>query len=243
MSIELTEPTAAVETTATGPALMYRLSAVTKRYEQGKRTVVALNTVDLDIPRGQMVAIQGPTGGGKSTLLQMLGALDRPSEGTVQLGDAVISTMRDSRLAGIRAEQIGFVFQGYNLIPTLTAIENVETALAPLGVSMADNRRRAQAALESVGLGDRGTHLPAELSGGQQQRVAIARALVKEPSVLLADEPTGNLDESTRDEIMDLLEGLWRDRGLTLIIVTHDSAVARRAERRLHIKQGAVREL
>lgn len=221
---------------------MYRLKNVTKEYPGKGRKVTALNNVTLDIPDGQLVAIQGPTGGGKSTLLQMLGALDRPTSGTVELEDSSLGSMADRRLTGIRGKEIGFVFQGFNLIPTLTALENVETALVPLGVSATERRERAAGALESVGLGDRGDHRPDELSGGQQQRVAIARALVKEPDVLLADEPTGNLDEETRDEIMDLLEGLWRDRGLTLVIVTHDSAVARRAQRRLHIKQGKVRE-
>ncbi len=221
---------------------MYELKNVTKSYDQTKRKVTALDNVSLSIPDGQMVAIQGPTGGGKSTLLQMLGALERPTKGSVTLGTDDLSTLPDSRLAGIRAKEVGFVFQGFNLIPTLTAQENVETALAPLGVPTAERRARAAAALESVGLGDRGSHRPAELSGGQQQRVAIARALVKEPEVLLADEPTGSLDEQTRDEIMDLLEGIWKDRGLTLIVVTHDSAVAKRAERRLHIKQGKVTE-
>jgi putative ABC transport system ATP-binding protein len=222
---------------------MYTLANVTKTYTQSKRQVVALNDVTLTIPDGQLVAIQGPTGGGKSTLLQMLGALDRPTSGSVELGDASLSGLRDSKLARIRAEEIGFVFQGFNLIPTLTAQENVETALAPLGVTAAERKRRAAEALASVGLADRGNHLPSELSGGQQQRVAIARALVKDPDVLLADEPTGNLDEETRDEIMELLEGLWRDRGLTVIIVTHDSAVAKRAQRRLHIKHGQLREV
>jgi putative ABC transport system ATP-binding protein len=194
------------------------------------------------IPTGEMIAIQGPTGGGKSTLLQMLGALDRPTSGTITLDERSLGKLGDRKLARVRAEEIGFVFQGFNLIPTLTAQENVETALAPLRLKGAERRRRATAALESVALGDRLRHLPMELSGGQQQRVAIARALVKEPRVLLADEPTGNLDEDTRDEIMDLLEGLWRDRGLTLIIVTHDSAIAKRAQRRLRIKQGKVTE-
>ena len=221
---------------------MYELKNVTKSYEQGKRRITALDDVTLTIPDGQLVAIQGPTGGGKSTLLQMLGALERPTKGTVSLGADNISAMPDARLSGIRAREIGFVFQGFNLIPTLTAQENVETALAPLGIAKADRRRRAAEALASVGLGDRGDHRPSELSGGQQQRVAIARALVKEPNVLLADEPTGNLDEETRDEIMDLLEGLWRDKGLTLVVVTHDSAVAKRAQRRLHIKQGKLTE-
>jgi putative ABC transport system ATP-binding protein len=221
---------------------MYTLSGVSKTYDQSKRSVTALSGVDLTIDDGELVAIQGPTGGGKSTLLQLLGALDRPTEGTVQLGDADLSRLGDGKLAKIRAEEIGFIFQGFNLIPTLTAHENVATALAPLGLPAEERQRRATEALESVGLGDRATHLPSELSGGQQQRVAIARAIVKEPRVLLADEPTGNLDEQTRDEIMDLLEGLWRDRGLTLVLVTHDSAVAKRAPRRLRIKDGTVRE-
>lgn len=222
---------------------MYELTNVTKKYDQGKRSVTALNKVSLSIPDGQMVAIQGPTGGGKSTLLQMLGALDRPTDGTVELGSSNLSQLGDGPLGKIRAQQIGFVFQGFNLIPTLTAQENVETALAPLGIRTAERTARAAAALASVGLGERGSHLPAELSGGQQQRVAIARALVKEPTVLLADEPTGNLDEQTRDEIMDLLEGLWREKALTLIVVTHDSAVAKRAQRRLLIKNGVVRDV
>ncbi|MEO6200709.1 MAG: ABC transporter ATP-binding protein [Cryobacterium sp.] len=222
---------------------MYELTNVTKKYEQGKRSVTALRGVSLTIPDGQMVAIQGPTGGGKSTLLQMLGALDRPTDGTVQLGLANLSRLGDRKLGGIRAKEIGFVFQGFNLIPTLSAQENVETALAATGVTGGERRERAAAALAAVGLGDRLTHLPAELSGGQQQRVAIARALVKNPTVLLADEPTGNLDEETRDEIMDLLEGLWRAQGLTLIVVTHDTAVAARAQRRLQIKDGVVRDV
>ena len=221
---------------------MYTLENVSKIYTQKARTITALKDVSLTIPTGELVAIQGPTGGGKSTLLQLLGALDRPTSGRVSLGEADLSGMPDAELGAIRATEIGFVFQGFNLIPTLTAQENVETALEPLGVPAEERRRRATAALESVGLGDRAHHVPGELSGGQQQRVAIARALVKEPEVLLADEPTGNLDEQTRDEIMDLLEGLQRDRGLTLVIVTHDSAVARRAERRLHLKLGTVTE-
>ncbi|MEA9986880.1 MULTISPECIES: ABC transporter ATP-binding protein [Subtercola] len=222
---------------------MYQLTNVTKTYNATKRKVTALDDVTLTIQDGEMVAIQGPTGGGKSTLLQMLGALDRPTSGDVTLGASMLSKLGDHKLAEIRAKEIGFVFQGFNLIPTLTAEENVETALAPLGVSGSERRTRARDALASVGLSDRFTHLPAELSGGQQQRVAIARALVKRPEVLLADEPTGSLDEETRDEIMELLEGFWREQGLTLIIVTHDTAVARRAGRRLHIKAGKVREV
>jgi len=222
---------------------MYELSGVTKTFRKGSSKVNAIAGIDLTIPDGQMVAIQGPTGGGKSTLLQLLGALERPDTGKVSLNGADLARLPDAKLAEERARTIGFVFQGFNLIPTLSARENVEMALVPLGVSGKERRERAEAALASVGLADRGGHLPAELSGGQQQRVAIARALVKEPKVLLADEPTGNLDEATRDEVMDLLEGLWRDRGLTLIIVTHDSAVARRAERRLNLSHGKVKDL
>ncbi|MGK9147515.1 ABC transporter ATP-binding protein [Plantibacter flavus] len=222
---------------------MYTITGLSKQYRQSKRTINALDGVDLDIPDGQLVAIQGPTGGGKSTLLQMLGALDRPTGGSISLGTDDLSKLGEARLGKIRAKEIGFVFQGFNLIPTLTAQENVEMALVPLGTPQAERQTRARAALASVGLAERGSHLPSELSGGQQQRVAIARALVKEPEVLLADEPTGNLDEETRDEIMDLLEGLWRDRGLTVVIVTHDTAVARRAERRLHIKNGKLKDV
>lgn len=221
---------------------MYKLENVTKTYKQGKRTITALNGVTLDIPSGQMVAIQGPTGGGKSTLLQMLGALDRPSEGFISINDDSLSEMSDRRLTQVRANEIGFVFQTFNLIPTLTALENVETALEGEKLSSDDRRQMAVAALDSVGLGDRLDHLPSELSGGQQQRVAIARAIVKNPRVLLADEPTGNLDEQTRDEIMDVLEGLWKEKELTFILVTHDSSVAKRAQRRLNITQGTVSE-
>ncbi len=221
---------------------MYTLTDVTKSYRQGSRTVQALTEVTLHIDNGDFVAIQGQTGGGKSTLLQLLGALDRPTSGSVRLGDEDLGNLGSARLSQIRATQLGFVFQSFNLIPTLTALENVETALAPLHVPARLRRERALAALESVSLADRARHLPSELSGGQQQRVAIARALIKEPRVLLADEPTGALDEDTRDEIVELLETVWRDRALTLIVVTHDSWVAARAQRRLHLRAGRVTE-
>jgi len=221
---------------------MYKIENVTKTYKQGKRIVRALDGVTIDIPSGQMVAIQGPTGGGKSTFLQMLGALDRPTEGFIAIGNEVITQLTDRKLSGIRAEKIGFVFQTFNLIPTLNALENVETALEGQGLSGVARRERSLEALASVGLADRADHLPSELSGGQQQRVAIARAIVKNPEVLLADEPTGNLDEEMRDEIMEVLEGLWKEKNLTLIIVTHDSGVAKRAQRRLYIKAGKVAE-
>lgn len=221
---------------------LYRLTGVTKRYAQKGRTVDALAGVDLELAEGDFVAIQGPTGGGKSTLLQLLGALEKPTTGSISLGTTELSRATASQLGALRAQAIGFVFQGFNLIPTLTAIENVEMALEPLGGSRADHRQRAAEALAAVQLADRHDHLPSELSGGQQQRVAIARAIVKNPRVLLADEPTGNLDEQTRDEIMAVLTDLNRT-GLTLIVVTHDSHVARMAHRRLRLKQGTVTEL
>jgi putative ABC transport system ATP-binding protein len=221
---------------------MYKLTDLKKDYQKGRGVVHALQGVDLTIDDGEWLAIQGPTGHGKSTLLQMLGGLDRPTSGSIQFGDPVsggdLAQLRESQVTKVRAESIGFIFQTFNLIPTLTAQENVEVALVPLHVPAAERRRRAAAALADVGLADRARHLPSELSGGQQQRVAIARALVKEPKVLLADEPTGNLDEGTRDEIIGLLENMWRDHHLTVVLVTHDSTVARRAQRLGIMKNG-----
>lgn len=231
--------------TLTAPTLTitaYRLQDVTRTYRQSDRTVQALAGVDLDIAAGDFVTIQGPTGGGKSTLLQMLGALDRPTSGSVMLGDVDIAAASNADLSRVRAEQIGFVFQGFNLIPTLTAAENVDMGLEPLGLDRAERRRRVTESLQRVGLDDRADHRPGELSGGQQQRVAIARAVAKQPRVLLADEPTGNLDERMRDEILDVLEQLNAE-GLTLVVVTHDSAVARRARRRLRLAKGVVTDI
>ncbi|MDI9831541.1 MULTISPECIES: ABC transporter ATP-binding protein [unclassified Streptomyces] len=219
---------------------MYELRNVTKRYTRGKDTVLALDGIDLTVPDGDRLVIQGPTGGGKSTLLQMLGGLDRPTSGEVVLDGTDLAGLPEARLTRVRAENIGFVFQSFNLIPTLTAQENVETALVPLGLKARERRERAAEALDSVGLGERLAHLPSEMSGGQQQRVAVARALVKRPKVLLADEPTGNLDESTRDEIMEVLERLWQELGLTFIMVTHDSAIARKAPRVATIRKGRI---
>ena len=210
---------------------MYTLTNVTRLYQKGRHTVPAVRDVNLEIPDGDWLAVQGRTGHGKTTLLQLLGGLDRPTRGRLEFGGDDLAAAAESRLRSVRASSFGFIFQTFNLIPTLTAAENVEAALIPLGVPHPERRARTAAALDSVGLGDRAQHLPGELSGGQQQRVAIARALVKAPKVLLADEPTGNLDEDTRDEIITLLDTLWRERGLTLILVTHDSAVARRAQR------------
>jgi putative ABC transport system ATP-binding protein len=219
---------------------MYQLTGVTRDYQKGRRTVHALDGVDLVIEDGDWLAIQGPTGHGKSTLLQILGALDRPTSGTVQFGGQDLARLRESQLTQVRATSIGFIFQSFNLIPTLSAQENVETALVPLGVASAERQDRAYRALADVGLGERARHLPSELSGGQQQRVAIARALVKQPKVLLADEPTGNLDEGTRDEIMMLLEQLWEELRLTLVMVSHDSTVAGRAQRTGLMENGRI---
>jgi putative ABC transport system ATP-binding protein len=220
---------------------MYKLTSVKKDYQKGRDMVHALQGVDLTIDDGEWLAIQGPTGHGKSTLLQMLGGLDRPTSGSIQFGDDAgddLAQLRESQVTKLRAESIGFIFQTFNLVQTLTAQENVEAALVPLHVPTEERRRRAKAALADLGLADRVQHLPSELSGGQQQRVAIARALVKEPKVLLADEPTGNLDEGTRDDIIALLEQLWRDHRLTMVLVTHDSMVARRAQRLGVMKNG-----
>jgi putative ABC transport system ATP-binding protein len=217
---------------------VYELADVSRIFNNGSRAVQAVSDVRLLIPDGEWVAVQGRTGHGKSTLLNLLGGLDRPTSGQVLLAGRDLGRMREAELTRLRATTIGFVFQTFNLVPTLSAAENVEAALVPLRVRLAERRRRVAAALESVDLADRAGHLPSELSGGQQQRVAIARALVKEPKVLLADEPTGNLDEDTRDEIVGLIEKLWRQRGLTLVLVSHDSAVVCHAQRVLEMSRG-----
>ena len=210
---------------------MYTLSNVTRLYHKGRHTVPAVRDVSLDIPDGDWLAIQGRTGHGKTTLLQLLGGLDHPTSGSIDLDGKGLTRLREAQLTRLRATEIGFVFQTFNLVQTLTAADNVEAALIPLGIGWAERRRRTAEALDSVGLSDRARHLPSELSGGQQQRVAIARALVKEPKVLLADEPTGNLDEDTREDIIGLLATLWRERGLTMVLVTHETSVAQRANR------------
>ncbi|WP_159500996.1 ABC transporter ATP-binding protein [Microbacterium sp. 18062] len=236
----ITQTTESDAAPAAAPA--YRIAGVTKTYRQKGRVVKALTGVDIEIAQGEFVTIQGPTGGGKSTFLQLLGALDRPTAGAVVLAGTDIATASNAELGRLRAHEIGFVFQGFNLIPTLTAAENVDMGLEPLGLPKAERATRVAEALAHVGLAERGDHRPGELSGGQQQRVAIARAIAKRPKVLLADEPTGNLDESMRDEILELLQGL-NVEGLTLIVVTHDSAVARRATRRLRLDKGTVRDI
>ena len=210
---------------------MYTLTNVTRLYQKGRHTVPAVRDVNLHIPDGDWLAVQGRTGHGKTTLLQLLGGLDHPTSGTIELDGQDLTRLRETQVTRLRAASIGFVFQTFNLVQTLTAADNVEAALIPIGIGWAERRRRTAEALDSVGLSDRARHLPSELSGGQQQRVAIARALVKEPKVLLADEPTGNLDEDTREDIIALMEKLWRERGLTMVLVTHETIIARRAIR------------
>src|SRR5262244_2069539 len=219
---------------------MYQLTNVSKLYAKGGRTVPAVRDLSLAIADGDWLAVQGRTGHGKTTLLQLLGGLDRPTSGSVEFDGQDLARLPETQVTRVRADSFGFIFQTFNLVPTLSAAENVEAALIPLRTGHAERHRRVAAALESVGLGDRARHLPGELSGGQQQRVAIARALVKEPKVLLADEPTGNLDEDTRDEIIGLLEVMWRERGLTMVVVTHDSTIARRAKRIGVMKNGCL---
>jgi putative ABC transport system ATP-binding protein len=220
---------------------MYTLRGITKQYRTKTAAVTALDGIDLDIDDGEFLAIQGRTGSGKTTLLQILGAMDRPTSGKVCFGNLDLGAQAADKLSELRGRSVGFVFQTFNLIPTLSAIENVEAALVPLQVPGAQRWERAERALTSVGLGDRLHHLPSQLSGGQQQRVGIARALVKHPRVLLADEPTGNLDVDTRDEIIVLLEELWREHRLTLVLVTHDMAVADRARRIVAMEHGRIR--
>jgi len=220
---------------------MYSLDDVRKRYGNGKTGVDALTGVDLTMDDGEFVAIQGPTGEGKSTLLQLLGGMDRATGGIVSYDGRDLGRLSEGELTRLRAREFGFVFQTFNLIPTLSAGENVETALVANGVHGSERRTRAAKALAEVGLEHRAKHLPGELSGGEQQRTAIARALVKEPRVILADEPTGNLDQDTRDEIVGLLEELWTTHGVTLVVVTHDDLVAARAPRRMRLEAGRMR--
>lgn len=219
---------------ATDPVLV--ADGLVKTYDQGR--VRALDGLDLAIERGELLSVIGPSGSGKSTLLHMLGALDRPDSGTVRLDGRDLAHER--RLDRVRARSIGFVFQLHNLVPTLDAVENVELPLRALPVDKRERRRRAMALLESVGLADRTTHLPTQLSGGQRQRVAIARALVNEPLVVLADEPTGDLDRKSGEQVVELLEGLRAERDLTLVVVTHDLELAARADRTVRILDGRV---
>jgi len=215
-------------------ASQYELKDVAKFFERGSTTVRALDGVDLVIEAGEFLALEGPSGSGKTTLLQLLGALDRPSAGTVLFEGRDLAKLPDNQLAALRLRSFGFVFQQFNLIPTLTAVENVEVKLAPVG----GGREKALQMLGEVGLAERADHLPAHLSGGEQQRVAIARALSVDPRVVLADEPTGNLDSATGGEIIELLAGLAAEHGSTVIVATHDASLAARAPRRIAMRDG-----
>jgi putative ABC transport system ATP-binding protein len=218
---------------------VYELRRVSRTYKLGGVDVNAVREVDLTLAAGESVAIVGPSGSGKTTLLQLLGALDRPSAGELLFEGRDIGRLGDRALSALRLDVLGFVFQQFNLIPTLTAAQNVEIALAPTGASHAERRARVLDLLASVGLAERADHVPGKLSGGEQQRVAIARALANEPHVLLADEPTGNLDSTTGAEIMDLLFSLSGDaHRRTVIVVTHDAGIAGRAERVIRMRDG-----
>ena len=216
------------------------LTGVSKTYQKGKEKVEVLHNLDLQIPAGDFIAIMGPSGSGKTTLLNLLGGLDKPSSGTVRVGDAELSSMSNSQLSHWRSTNIGFIFQFYNLLPVLTAQKNVELPLLLTDFSGKERAKRASIALDIVGLADRARHYPRELSGGQEQRVAIARAIVSDPALLLCDEPTGDLDRETADEILKLLQILNREHGKTIMMVTHDAQAAEYANRTLHCDKGTL---
>lgn len=220
----------------------YRLTDLSRTFGKGNHEVHALREASFAVRSGEYVAIVGSSGSGKSTLLQLLGGLDRPSSGSIEFFGETMAGMSERQLTTLRRRSIGFIFQQFNLIPTLTALQNVEAALAGSGVSGRDAIRRARLLLESVGLGDRTHHLPGKLSGGEQQRVAIARALANDPRVLLADEPTGNLDSETGREVISVLRSLAELHDQTVIIVTHDPRIAAGAPRLMHMRDGRVVE-
>ena len=215
------------------------LQEIKKIYEIGTQKLYALNGINITIEKGEYVALMGPSGSGKSTLMNSIGCLDTPSEGTYILNNQNVSSLKDNELAEIRNKEIGFIFQSFNLLPRMTAVENVALPLIYAGVSAKDRKKRAEEALTSVGLEDRMDHKPNELSGGQRQRVAVARALINNPSLLLADEPTGNLDSKTSVEIMALFEKIHQ-LGNTIVVVTHEEEIAQHAKRIIRLKDGVV---
>ena len=220
--------------------ILARLENVSRIYQKGKETVEVLHELNLEITDGDFIAIMGPSGSGKTTLLNLLGGLDKPTAGTVTVGDAELSSMSNSQLSRWRSTHIGFIFQFYNLLPVLTAHRNVELPLLLTNFSAKERAKRASIALDIVGLGDRAKHYPRELSGGQEQRVAIARAIVSDPSLLLCDEPTGDLDRENADEILKLLQLLNREHRKTIVMVTHDAQAAEYANRILHCDKGTL---
>jgi putative ABC transport system ATP-binding protein len=220
-------------------SIVIDIENITKNYVMGEETVHALRGVSLQIYRNEYIAIMGPSGSGKSTLMNMLGCLDTPSSGRYEFNGKNVAEMNDDELAAIRNREIGFVFQTFNLLPRSTSLRNVELPLIYAGISPVAREEQAMKAMEDVGLGDRMHHKPNELSGGQRQRVAIARALVNRPSIILADEPTGNLDSKTGEEIMALFENLYR-RGNTIILVTHEADIAAHARRTVHLRDGFI---
>ena len=217
---------------------LVRLRGVAKDYKRGSETVHVLHQLDLDIPKGDFLALMGPSGSGKSTLLNLIGGIDRPTSGSIEIAGQRTDSMSDGDLGRWRANHVGFVFQMYNLLPVLTAERNVELPLLLTKLSASDRKKRANAALSLVGLGERAQHKPRELSGGQEQRVGIARAIVSDPTLLLCDEPTGDLDRKAGDEILDLLQALNQQQGKTIIMVTHDPHAAARAKHVLHLNKG-----
>jgi putative ABC transport system ATP-binding protein len=217
---------------------LVRIQDVHKFYERGGERIDILNGLSLEVPRGDFLALMGPSGSGKTTLLNLIGGLDRPTSGSVEVAGEPIHRLSDGRLAQWRSRHIGFIFQFYNLLPVLTAERNVELPLLLTSLSKAQRRKHVETALSVVGLSDRSKHYPRQLSGGQEQRVGIARAIVTDPTLLLCDEPTGDLDRKSGDEILDLLQALNRDHGKTIIMVTHDPQAAARARRTLHLDKG-----
>jgi putative ABC transport system ATP-binding protein len=221
---------------------LIRVRDLDKKYVRGSEEIHVLQGLNLDVDRGDFIAFMGPSGSGKTTLLNLLGGLDVPSAGSISVAGDEITHLSGGRLAAWRARHVGFIFQMYNLIPVLTALRNVELPLLLTPLSKPERRRRVETALSVVGLTDRLDHKPAQLSGGQQQRVAIARAIVADPTFLLCDEPTGDLDRRSADEILDILEALVRDHGKTVLMVTHDPRAAERARATLHLEKGVLVE-